>query len=88
MRGGALFKGKEGRGDFRKEISHHCFLNPLLKLERCPQKSFSNLRESNIFFSPHHLKDSKNKQFSFTSSRIWELSFILFFLSLHRVTQI
>ena len=25
------------------------------------QKSFSNLRESNIFFSPHCLKDSKNR---------------------------
>jgi hypothetical protein len=39
-------------------------------------------------FHLYHLKDSKNQQYSFTSSRIWELSFILFFVSLHRVTQI
>ena len=51
MRGGAFLNGKEGRVGFRKEILHHCFLNTLLKLERCPQKSFSNLRESNIIFT-------------------------------------
>ena len=58
MRGGALFKGKEGRGDFRKEIPHHCFLNPLLKLERCPLNP-SVTCENRIYFPPSPFKRFK-----------------------------
>ena len=50
VRGGALFKGKEGRGDFRKEIPLYYFLNTLLKLERCPQNP-SVTCENRIYFS-------------------------------------
>ena len=49
---------------------------------------FRNFRESNIFFSPYRLKDSKKTVIIVYEFPQWELSFILFFVSLHRVTQI
>ena len=52
---------KEGRGDFRKEIPLHYFLNTLLKQERYHPNSFCNLRESSINSSLYHLKESKNQ---------------------------
>ena len=81
-----VVKTIEGR--FSKRDTTSLFSQYPSQTGEMPPKSFSKLRESNIFSSPHHLKDPKNQQLSFTSSRIWELSFILFFLSLHRVTQI
>ena len=51
-------------------------------------KSFCNLLVSGIFFSPYRLKDSKKTLIIVYEFPLWELSFILFFVSLHRVTQI
>ena len=51
-------KSIEGRFSKRDTISPFSQYPP--QTGEMPPKSFSNLRESNIIFSPHHLKDSKN----------------------------